>query len=141
MINSKISICLLEAYSNANYRVFAKPPFTLKINQPSKSLKKLFDKQKENTAAFISPCNPFGILSSHAENLVMESILINLLKRKSKIYFKGVGEDPLKKWPEEQSVFIVNISQDDAITIGRQFKQNAIVWIGPDARPKLIPLR
>ena len=96
--------------------------------------------EKQNTAAFISPCNPFGNLSPHSENLARETILIEILNQKSKKFFRGVGEDPLGKWPEELSILIMNISKDDAITIGIQFRQNAIVWIGPNTQPKLVLL-
>ena len=112
MINTKISTCLIKSYKNANYHVFANPPFTLKIDQPSKPLKRLFDMEKQNTAAFISPCNPFGNLSPHSENLARETILIEILNQKSKKFFRGVGEDPLGKWPEELSILIMNISKN-----------------------------
>ena len=51
----------------------------------------------------------------------------------------GIGTDCA--WPPEPSVFAVGLGEDDAIALGREFGQNAIVWVGHDGVPRLLLLR
>jgi len=41
----------------------------------------------------------------------------------------------------ERSVFAYGMDKASACALGRQFRQDAIVWVGPDAVPQLVLLR
>lgn len=53
----------------------------------------------------------------------------------------GVGKSPDDDWDGELSILVLNIDKDTAASIGKKFKQNAIVWCDLDAVPQLILLR
>ncbi|UUZ55406.1 DUF3293 domain-containing protein [Massilia sp. H-1] len=49
--------------------------------------------------------------------------------------------DPKREWPSEPSFLVRGLSLEDASALGRQLRQNAIVWCGADLVPQLILLR
>lgn len=53
---------------------------------------------------------------------------------------EGLNIDPAGVWPTEKSFFIPEIDINTAKSLGQQFRQNAIVWIGRDAIPRLVLL-
>ena len=54
---------------------------------------------------------------------------------------EGAGSDPAGDWPEEHSYFGLGVGLEDAKRLGVRFRQDAIVWTGRDAVPRLILLR
>ena len=55
--------------------------------------------------------------------------------------FAGAGRDLAGTWPEESSFVVLGLDLDAARALGREFSQNAIVWAGNDAVPRLVLLR
>ena len=53
----------------------------------------------------------------------------------------GVGEDPGGQWCGEDSVLAPAMGLAEAMLIADSYRQNALVWAGPDARAQLILLR
>ena len=53
----------------------------------------------------------------------------------------GVGQHPTNGWPGEPSVLALGVSRKEAVALGRQFGQNAVVWSGADGVPELILLQ
>jgi Protein of unknown function (DUF3293) len=49
--------------------------------------------------------------------------------------------DPTGKWPPEPSRLVLGIDLDTAGSLGRQFRQNGIVWVSANAVPTLVLLR
>jgi hypothetical protein len=54
---------------------------------------------------------------------------------------ESLNIDPANLWPAEKSFFVPELDLNTARALGRQFNQNAMVWIGNDAIPRLILLR
>lgn len=54
---------------------------------------------------------------------------------------KGESRDPSGAWPEEKSFLALGLDLETSQVLGREFGQNAIVWAGADAIPRLILLR
>ena len=54
---------------------------------------------------------------------------------------EGSGSEEGTNWPAEKSLFALVLSREGAISIGRQFDQDAIVWVGESAVPELVLLR
>jgi Protein of unknown function (DUF3293) len=48
---------------------------------------------------------------------------------------------PSGAWPPELSFFALGISERAARDLGRRFDQDAVVWAGADAVPRLLLLR
>ena len=63
------------------------------------------------------------------------------LRQRSLICLEGVGRHPANQWPGEVSYLILGLTLDAAKTLGTRLEQNAIVWSGADAVPRLILLR
>ena len=56
------------------------------------------------------------------------------------IVMKGVGADQKAVWPQGKGYFVLDADLDAACTIGRRYRQDAVVWVGCDAVPKVILL-
>lgn len=54
---------------------------------------------------------------------------------------ESLNTDPSEIWPAEKSFFVLSLDLNASKSLGRQFNQNAIVWISNDAIPRLILLR
>ena len=93
-------------------------------------------------AAFITAWNPHSNqTTSKAQNKAAHARLLNRLAGFPGVTVhegQGVGENP--KWVPERSVFAVGLASSDAISLGREFRQNAIVWIGDAGIPELVLL-
>ena len=57
------------------------------------------------------------------------------------IVIEGAGADPTGAWPPEKSYFSLGVDLETARVLGRRYQQDAVVWTGKDAIPKLILLR
>ncbi len=54
---------------------------------------------------------------------------------------EGEGEGPDGAWPAEKSLFVFGVDLETARMLGVRYRQNAVVWVGEDAVPKLVLLR
>ena len=141
MSESKIPSELIAAYRATNYRVLGQDPFVLKIGQPSRPLRKLYDEHGCQSAAFITAWNPFSQATDNAENSRLQALLEIELSDVSTALIPGIGEDSSGRWPGEDSTLALGLSLSDAKFFGIRFKQNAFVWIDGDANPELLILR
>jgi hypothetical protein len=132
---------LIEAFRGTDYHVHSQPAFTLKIGMRSQALADLLQHHEQKSAAFITAWNPYSQSYTDAENSALQEKLVLELTDRSLLFVPGVGQDPQRKWPGEDSFLILGISRDDAWELGQKFKQNALVWCDSDAVPQLILLR
>ena len=135
---SGVSEDLIDAYIATNFNVHTDPPFTLKIGDVSRQIRNLLEEHKCSTAAYVTAWNPYGKALTDAENKERNKALKSSLSDKYRVY-KGLGTDPLGEWPGEESFLILGINRQNAMKLGTEFEQNAIVFI-EDAVPELIML-
>ena len=129
---------LMDAYERTNYIIFTKPEIHFNISLSNIDLINFCNDNKIKCAAFITAYNPHSKIMTEAKNQLFQSELkLNLLKEKYN-YIEGIGQDSKNEWPGEPSYFVLNIAKEDAIIIGKEFKQNAIVWIGKEMLPELV---
>jgi len=64
-----------------------------------------------------------------------------VLRRQGMVLTDGTGRHPSNGWAGEASYLALGLSQEAAEAIGVRFEQNAIVWSGSDAVPRLVLLR
>jgi hypothetical protein len=57
------------------------------------------------------------------------------------VVLDGIGQHPDNGWPGEDSLLALGVSLADALLLGRRFGQDAVVWAGADAVPRLMLLR
>ncbi len=93
-------------------------------------------------AALITAWNPYSSpATTDADNEGAHARLLDCLGGIPGITVhdgQGVGEN--SKWTPERSVLAVGLGEIDAVTRGREFRQNAIVWIGDHGMPELVLL-
>ena len=153
---SDISASLVAAYRATEYRVGPETgsdgesgtgssrTFILRIDQYSESLSRLFAASGHQCAAFITACNPFSVPQSREANHAVCARLRDELIRHAahtEQIVEGEGRDPSGAWPGEKSFLALGLDLETSQVLGRKFGQNAIVWAGADAIPRLILLR
>ncbi|WP_244907689.1 DUF3293 domain-containing protein [Nitrosomonas aestuarii] len=89
----------------------------------------------------VSAYNPFSQIQSHERNLTAHAALLEILRRDAVSIIESKNIDPSGIWTDEKSICIFGMSIDTARALGRQFSQNAIVWTGCDAVPRIVLLR
>lgn len=142
MAKSEISPNLIASYKAADYQATVDTDvITLHIDQYAASLYQLLAKLDHQCALFITAFNPLSQRQSPQENLTRNTQLRTTLTQYTNLVFEGTSSDPSKLWPAENSFLALGINLKTAMTLGKQFGQNAIVWIDTDAIPRLILLR
>jgi hypothetical protein len=148
LVQSEIPSDLIAAYRATGYRItteagFGSGEIVLRIDEYSAPLSRLFTASDHRCAAFITACNPLSVRQSHADNLAACARLRDRLERLAQAgpILAGKGCDPSGAWPVEESYCVLGLDLETSQALGREFGQNAIVWTGPDAIPRLILLR
>jgi hypothetical protein len=125
-------------YEKTKFNVF-EPLLTIEIGKHNADLDNLLLKNNKTEWAYITPCNPKSKVLTEKEN----NQRFNELKEKlfDYIFFEGegVGTDP--NWKPERSFLILGITQKQAIVIGNEYEQNAIVYGRKSQLPELLILR
>jgi hypothetical protein len=138
---SEISPELIRAYRETHYLVGAGPAaITLRIDERSEGLARLYETSGQRCAAFVTAHNPFSETRSVETNLAAHARLRAELTRLTQDVLEGIGAHPSGRW-EEKSFLALGVSREAAILLGTQFGQNAVVWVGDDLVPRLILLR
>ena len=131
----------LAAYRETDYHVDSDAPFTLRIGAASSALTALHAAHRVSGSAFITACNPLGRRLDATQNTHQQAALAAELEECGYPVLRGTGLDPTGAWPGEPSFLVLGMGLEAARSLGRQFRQNAIVWSGADATPQLILLR
>lgn len=141
MIRTNIDPALIQAYHDTIYHIAADPPFTMRVDVPSRELRALHGRVSVESSAFVTACNPLSQPLSAAENEARQAALAAELARCGWEFVPGEGRDPDGDWPGESSFLVLGLGLDDARSLGERHQQNAILWAGADALPHLILLR
>ncbi len=139
---SEIPADLIARYRAADYRAGSgSAAVMLRIDQYSDPLSRLLAASGQQCAVFITACNPSSQPCSLEMNRAADARLRDELRRHASQIIEGAGSDPSGAWPPEQSLLALGVDLDKSKALGRQFGQNAVVWAGADAIPRLILLR
>ncbi len=142
MAHSEIPAEKIAAYLGADYRLGRGAAFiALRIDTRSEALLRLYAASGRGCGVFITAYNPMGEPQSPAANEAAHARLAAELKALQIEAIEGAGADPGGAWPEEKSFFALGVDLEAARGLGIRHRQNAIVWAGEDAIPKLILLR
>ena len=115
--------------------------FILRVNIRSDALAEVLTDTARTCAIFITGCNPFSQPQSLEENQVANSLLAEDLYRLTDHVVAGIGIHPSGNWTGEPGYLALGIDIEVSRVLGKKFKQNAIIWAGEDAVPRLILLR
>lgn len=139
---SKIPNDLIDAYRAADYHVEAGPaPFRFRIQQYSPHLVELLALARLRSACFVTAYNPFSQPHDETSNRAAHERLRGRLASLTAHLYDAAGIDTSGGWPAEPGYLAVGVSLTEAKAVGREFRQNAIVWVGADALPELTLLR
>ncbi len=134
----EINDALILAYTNTKFHIFI-PEISIEIGKRNEELDALIKKDGQVEWAYITAYNPFSDVLSDKENLQRHAELISKISDYKFYEGEGVGEDPT--WKPERSILIVGITKNEAISLGREFEQNAIVYGKINEVPELIILK
>ena len=136
MLN-KIYLEFRDIYQNAKYVVLSSPSIELSIGQRSNPLDELLTKYQQSTACFITACNPWGKDLGNEMNHVKMALIEKDIIKAELPYLHAFGSNNEGTWKEE-SFLIIGIDKQGASQLGRQYEQNAIIWIVKEQAPELI---
>ncbi len=132
---------LLAAWRKSEYQVETdQVTLVLHIDEHSPDLEALMQVATVDCAAYITADNPFSSVVSDADNAAARQRLQARLNAEGWRCLPGLGIDPTGDHPGEHSLLVLGISLDDAIKVGREFDQRAILTIAADAIPRLLIL-
>ena len=138
---SVIEAATVQAYRETHYRVLGDDGFTLVVDVPSPALLAAHRRHRVDASAFLTACNPHSVRQAAASNAEAQARLARELRSRSLAFVDGIGEHPHNGWPGEASFLVFGLALESAKVLGAQFGQNAIVWAGADAVPRLVMLR
>lgn len=130
---------LVEAYRRTEYQVAdGSHAFTMRVDEPSDSLRTCHFAHGVECSAFITACNPRSVPTADDQNAGAMTRLAGELERRGYFVLHGRGVDPTGAWPGEPSFLVLGITEPDAVALARRFDQHAIVCAADDAVPRLV---
>ena len=129
---------LIAAYKNTRYHVF-NTGITICIDENNILLDALLSKQDAKSWAYITAYNPFSQTLTDEANDARHRLLLQSVAAFSS--FEGEGKGADESWPPEKSLLILGISKEQAIAIGNEYEQNAIVYGEAGQTAQLLMLR
>ena len=141
MSESTLSEAILQAYRETRYYVEDTSTVILQIDKPSDGIEIINKRYGVSSSAFITAHNPFSQMLSTMDNQKRQHALLEELARQKFRIINGIGQHPSNEWPGEPSVLVLGITLQEAESLGRQFGQNAIVFISDSNTPRLVLLQ
>jgi hypothetical protein len=130
------------AYRATDYVAFNDSrAYVVRIGHHSLVIDGLLAKMKTRSGAFVTAWNPFSKNQSEGTNAHWDRELKGYLNARGFAFLAGEGRGEIGEWPAECSIFTFGMSRNQAATIGRRFRQNAIVYVSLGRPAELIMLR
>ena len=139
--NSLIDAATLEAYRQTEYIVFGPPRIILRVDRPSDGLASLHARHACAQSAYLTACNPYSRQTAAHDNARRQGRLLAQLRECGLIHLPGHGKHPGNGWTPEASVLVLDLSLEVGRDLATHHEQNAFLWSGADAIPRLILLR
>jgi hypothetical protein len=142
MSETTIAADKVRAYRATDYRLgTTTQDIVLAPGLRSDRLAAMFASKSVTCGAFLTASNPLGTQKSDTANDLAHAQLTSVLTDLGLEFIEGSGSEEGTYWPAEKSLFALGLSREGAVSIGRQFAQDAIVWVGDSAVPELVLLR
>ena len=139
--SSEIPRDTIQAYLETHYHVHGDAPTTLQVGEANAKLADLHQAAGVQCSAFVTACNPYSLEQAPEINVARQQALARQLAQRGLTLIDGIGQHPTNGWDGEASFLVLGLTLDDATLLGNEHGQNAIVWSGADAVPRLILLR
>jgi len=126
-----------SAYRNTDYVVLLdEGELVVHIDEPAPALMSLLAQQHTMSAAFLTAANPHSNPTDDAANAAAHDELLAALSGHPRLDTEH--RDPQGRWPVERGVLVLGTTLDEACSVGRRFRQNAVVFVADDTVPQLI---
>jgi hypothetical protein len=133
---------LVLAYRATDYVAFNDSlEFLVRIDRHSLVIDGLLARMKTRSGAFITAWNPYSRSVSPGANAYWDRELKSYLSARGFAFLAGEGRGGIGDWPPEPSVLAFGMSRAQASSIGRRFRQNAIVYLSLGRPAELVMLR
>jgi hypothetical protein len=133
---------LVLAYRATDYVAYSDSRvFLVRIGHHSLVMDGLLTRMEAKSGAFITAWNPFSKNLSARANAYWDRELKGYLRTRGFAYFAGEGRGTTGEWPPESSILAFGMSRAQAASIGRRFRQNAIVYVTLGRPAELVTLR
>ena len=120
---------LFAAYRNTSFFAdTSRGRLCLRVGRASPELDALLAACEVRTWAYVTGFNPGSIALSPEENEQRHQCLAYEVEHRGYTSFPGEGIGDDGQWPPERSLLILGIGRDDAIGLGREFEQRAVVY-------------
>lgn len=138
----RISPTLLAAYRATDYAI-QRPEGELivRVGAHDPELTAFQEAKSARSGAYLTAWNPYSQISTPEANAAANNLLEASIAHAGLEYLPCLGRDPTGQWPAEPGFWILGGDRRWLCRLGRQFRQNAMVFVGPSARPRLICLR
>lgn len=120
---------LLKAYQETAY--FADLPsgrVEIRIGEPCPELNDLLVEHEAGSWVFVTACNPMSRKLKSAENRKRLEGLGKVLEERGITHFPGEGLGDAGVWPCEPSFLALGLNLEEAIVMGREQGQYAVVF-------------
>jgi len=135
-----MSDALFAAYRNTSFFAdTSRGRLCLRVGRASPEIDALLAASGVRMWAYVTGFNPGSILLTPDENEQRHQRLELEVKRRGYTTFPGEGIGDDGQWPPERSLLILGIVRDDAIRLGREFGQRAVVYGEEDGPAMLLP--
>ncbi len=119
----------LEAAYRATHFVVEDPRWSgvILVGEPTSELDDFLRNQGLSAWAYITAYNPRSEALPDKINRARHKELLTRLEEEGVFWLRGEGRDPKGEWPPEVSVLACGLSREQAVDLGDEFGQNAIV--------------
>jgi hypothetical protein len=139
MSGMELDPALYEAYRSTRYSAWTEDEeLVLQVDEPNPTLERLMRREDVRGGCFVTAWNPCGENTDPDANMAANARLHATLQSKGWRVFEGEGKGEAGDWPAEASFLALGCSLDDASGLCVDFRQNAVLWFGSDAVPRLI---
>jgi len=130
---------LYEAYRTTRYSALVDgEEIVLRVDTTNPALAALMRRHGVTGGCFVTAWNPRGEDCGEAENERANALLRLAIQAMGCHFFEGEGKGTSGDWPAETSYLALGCSGDDAKQLCTDFRQNAVLWFGTDAVPRLV---
>lgn len=129
----------IAAYRATTYRCYTTSGvIDIRVDRTHPELDRLLQGMTVPSWSFITAYNPRSQRISQAENDRRQAQLRDVIASRGWTMFQGAGIGDDGRWPAEPSFLVLGIARDEAIALGRQFEQAAIVFGEAGGRAELL---
>ncbi len=110
----------------------------IRIGELNPSLDAWLAGLEASSGVFVSAANPASRPLPDDENEVRHAFLCREMKELDYPIFQGAAVADAGDWPVEVGLLVLQVSEARARALGRDYDQNAVVWVALGEAPRLL---